>query len=929
MRRRSARRALWLLGSFVAAATACVALLGWRLSRGPLRIPFLSSALERSLSDAEAALAVRIGSSEIAWGDADHALELRARDVEVAVDNERAAWIPTVRVEVSPGALLRGRVQPTAVELHGLQLALARERTGQLGIAAAGGRSMRAPTAGRRGGLLGRLQRIELVDGQLVFADHARGDVWHVGAVSLALQSSGGEGIALELAGAVELGTAVVPVRLQGVYGSDSARGVLSLRGAEPAALAARVAPPALAALLARLQLPLDCVLTGELDGSLRPVHLRLTADGGRGRIEASELAARAIDVQRLTLHASMDLRAETVAVEELLLDVEGASVTLEGRGDLASRRFDVRATLSKATAADVVRYWPVQTLPEVRRWIESSVSAGLVRDGRLVASGRLEDTGGLDIDAVEGAGRFDGVGVRLTEGTAPASGLAGMVRFGRGAWDVDVARGTIGGLDIVRAAVTPSAKVGPRRIEVRGTISGPLRHALRLVEAQRPGFARGLAFALDDVAGSVSADFETSLVPRHAASPSTDGLGLSAKLRDVAIPNAFRGAPLRSGDFTVELRRMALEVQGHAAFAGAPVSLAWRESLADPNAVRRIDVSGRLDTAAGAALGFDLRPWMDGAAALRASAQLVRGAGTIDLAADLAESSLGVPVLLLSKPAGAPGRVEARLTVAGTAVTRIERVLLQTAGIELRGRATLSPDGAGVQALDLEASVGPVPPAPRPARVTLAVRPTATGRDFVLTSDDAGTLFHAIGPEAYATGGRLRFAGTLPHDGSQLPFDGHLDVRDITITRAPPLARAVTLASLRGVQKSLSGGGIVFRSVTAGVRHRDPTIGITDGVAHGDELVLLLQGTIDRAADTVALRGTLVPSYYGRNAMGARIPVLGGLLTGSGREGLQAFDFTMSGPLASPRVAVAPMSSLAPGALRDVLRRLPGGNRR
>jgi len=118
----------------------------------------------------------------------------------------------------------------------------------------------------------------------------------------------------------------------------------------------------------------------------------------------------------------------------------------------------------------------------------------------------------------------------------------------------------------------------------------------------------------------------------------------------------------------------------------------------------------------------------------------------------------------------------------------------------------------------------------------------------------------------------------------------------------------------------------MVFQEVRADIRNRDTIVTVTDGTARGPELVLLVAGTVDRAARTMDMRGTLVPSYYGLNAVGGRIPVLGELLTGSGQAELHAFDFTVRGPLASPQVSVDPISALAPGALRDLVPRLRGG---
>jgi hypothetical protein len=84
------------------------------------------------------------------------------------------------------------------------------------------------------------------------------------------------------------------------------------------------------------------------------------------------------------------------------------------------------------------------------------------------------------------------------------------------------------------------------------------------------------------------------------------------------------------------------------------------------------------------------------------------------------------------------------------------------------------------------------------------------------------------------------------------------------------------------------------------------------------------LAGTVDGAGATCDLRGTLVPSYAGLNAAPGRVPVVGRVLTGGEEKAISAVDFTVTGPLQSPRVSVNPLS-LAPGALRDLFRRAPG----
>ena len=97
----------------------------------------------------------------------------------------------------------------------------------------------------------------------------------------------------------------------------------------------------------------------------------------------------------------------------------------------------------------------------------------------------------------------------------------------------------------------------------------------------------------------------------------------------------------------------------------------------------------------------------------------------------------------------------------------------------------------------------------------------------------------------------------------------------------------------------------------------------MSDLVARGPKLTLKLSGTFDHDADALDLRGTLIPSYYLLNQGVDQIPVLGPLLSRATGGAVQAVDFTVKGPASEPIVKVQPLSSIAPGVLRNWLQRL------
>ncbi|HLY37096.1 MAG TPA: AsmA-like C-terminal region-containing protein, partial [Candidatus Binatia bacterium] len=278
-------------------------------------------------------------------------------------------------------------------------------------------------------------------------------------------------------------------------------------------------------------------------------------------------------------------------------------------------------------------------------------------------------------------------------------------------------------------------------------------------------------------------------------------------------------------------------------------------------------------------------------------------------------------PVLAVAKPPGAPGSAEVRIALVRGVATRIERFAVSAGGASVTGRAGLGAGGSRLETLETKAIIEARDAAHPLGHLTLDVRRDRATHVFVLRSDDAGALFRAFGAGTDATGGRLRYAGTVGVGTAGMPLDGHLEVHDFTLLRSPLLARLTTLSSLSGIANLLQNRGVRFDRLDAGISNRDRTVTIADAVASGRSVNVNVSGTIDRGDWTTSLRGTLKPSYYGLNAAAGRVPFVGKLITGQGGV-LQAFEFEVSGPLAAPRVSVDPLRSVAPGALRHVGRR-------
>ena len=197
-------------------------------------------------------------------------------------------------------------------------------------------------------------------------------------------------------------------------------------------------------------------------------------------------------------------------------------------------------------------------------------------------------------------------------------------------------------------------------------------------------------------------------------------------------------------------------------------------------------------------------------------------------------------------------------------------------------------------------------------------------GRRFKLTTNDFGALLKLLGVTGHVVGGTFQLTGQAEDRGGKRVLVGQADGANYRLVEAPALARLLSLASLSGIGALLSGEGIPFTRLEAGVILGTDSMAVNDLRAYGGAIGINLSGTVDRVAGQMDVSGTLVPAYTLNNVLG-NIPVLGNLLLGGAGQGIFAANFRLAGPIDDPRVSVNPLSALAPGILRKLFLFEPG----
>ena len=201
------------------------------------------------------------------------------------------------------------------------------------------------------------------------------------------------------------------------------------------------------------------------------------------------------------------------------------------------------------------------------------------------------------------------------------------------------------------------------------------------------------------------------------------------------------------------------------------------------------------------------------------------------------------------------------------------------------------------------------------------AIKPPPEGGDRVLTlsAEDAGAMLRALDLYDNMIGGTLEIHGTYRDGDVGQPLVGRAVARDYRVVNAPFLARLLSVAALTGILDELKGEGLNFAALDLPFVQTEGLFELREARAFGASLGFTAQGKIYTDADVMDMDGTIVPAYAINSLLG-NLPVVGGLFTGGEKGGgVFAATFHATGPREDPNISINPLSTLAPGFLRNL----------
>jgi hypothetical protein len=719
------------VGTVAAVLILAAAFAIWRLMQGPVELNWLAPYVEAGLQRSGIQFEVALSGVRIAIDRNTHQLELRADNVRLSRrDGAPLARFPEVAAGFALGALLHGRLAPTALVIEQPVLHLVRDVGGAISAQIGGDQ---APDLGPRvlerlasppepGAPFALLHRITIRGATVFVHDRRSRRTWRINRVDIAIDRSR-KGARGDVSFAVPLRDTMP--ELHANYRFLAARQLLDLNlaidGVKPDRL-----PPLIPELvqLRHVAAPVSGTLETRIDLARgEPQGSRLDLALGRGHIYSDWLPTGGVRVERGELHATYAPEKNEVRVASLAIDLGGGTrLALHGTvGGVTpalvtasadahpSRHLTGRftAALTHVPLARFAALWPPAFFPGARKWTLASIRDGVLDEGAVQIALALDPAlHTASLVSAKGRLRYHGLTVRYLDGLPPVTKVNGTAAFAGDRLVFTPTGGMLRGLRVVGGSLTISDLAAQNQwMTIDLGVAGPIKDALRVIDSRSLRYAHKIGLDPERVGGRAETQLHFRFPLLADLKLAAVDYGAKATITGARIPDLAFGYGIRNGRFALDLDRSGARLRGNGLFAEIPAKL--RATLlfrakSGPHAIFRVGMT--LDDAAQRRLGFNVAPdRVHGPIAIDATYAAFaaeRGEATANL--DLRDAALSIPEAGWRKPPGQPGSARIVLDLANQKIAHIRQITVRAAGLDGRMTAVLAPDRKSIAAVDI-----------------------------------------------------------------------------------------------------------------------------------------------------------------------------------------------------------------------------------
>lgn len=690
-------------------ALIALVLVLFRAATKPISLHFLVPHLERALAPDDSPYEVKLRQVVLDWTRSQRGLDITALGTRV-MDRSGSVIIsiPSISVEISGRALLRGVIAPKKIELLRPDIYLV--------VGPGGGIELRVGEEGKEGASLiltrifdyllrshdpahpsSYVKSIDVWDGNLVIEDSINGVSWHAPDAVLSLKRAE-QGIRVSASfgvkamgpeegqGEVEGGKGeITRFLVSGFYPRNG--DTLNLRASfsqlKPALLAYN--QPTLP-YLKGIEIPLRGAIGVAIDSTGRIGDAWFHLSGERGELELPSIFSRPISMGNLYVGGRLDNGLSSIRVSEFSARI--GEMYVRGNGTIKDAenlvRADGEAIAEHIAVSNLEGYWPQNLLSEFREIIADKLRKGTIDRARASftiergdKSSKLPDEDKqkeIRLTHLQGTLEYSGVTASYLSSMPPVRNAQGTASFTNENLEIAITEGEIDGILLKEGRVAVERdNAGKARAHITAHIGGTLREALRAME--NPPFRAASLIHLDpeDMSGSIGAEIAADLPMSRNIRSDEINFTTNAEIEGAGTGESWKesaGMELSEGKLRLQISNSDGELRYHMLINSLTVD-------ADPR------LNGSVSGSLSLSNEDSTKKWLN-------------------ITLDLLDTVIKLPELGWRKGPGTPGNATLTMELKGRTPAKIEEFYIKSKGLEIGGTAALRTDEQDTKEINL-----------------------------------------------------------------------------------------------------------------------------------------------------------------------------------------------------------------------------------
>ena len=438
------------------------------------------------------------------------------------------------------------------------------------------------------------------------------------------------------------------------------------------------------------------------------PWRIRLT---GGSIVLAPHESEPPLQLDRISVAGQFDPVKHRLDIEHANIGGQAVAIAASGYVDFATSdpRLVIGAAGRNMTVATFKQVWPFFVNTPVRNWVQTHLMSGSVDRVEIATNAPLSTLqtdgppvpdDGLSIEIAASGAVVQPVTdlppIRDADLLTRVSGRDVTISLGRGVIDLPsgrrltVANGTF---------EVPDTQVKKPPARVRMRIEGPVPAAAELLASDRLREASGSPLDPGASRGTVAAQVALALPIDPDMPKGSVKYNITADVANFSVDHFMMAQRVEAQSLRIIADTDGYQARGEIRIGGMPANIDYRKPRDNGDAELRLQAV--FDDAARSRFGFDFNGALSGPVPVRLGAKIPAGDGDARFAieADLTQAKVDNLLPGWSKPAAKAARATFTMTGHKGGNTRIEDIVLEGAGVNVKGSVELDPDSQVVAA--------------------------------------------------------------------------------------------------------------------------------------------------------------------------------------------------------------------------------------